>query len=815
MLFRKLLLSAASVASALVVSSALAAHNIEGVVTDGKGKPISNAKISVHGSTIVLKTDANGRFKVMEQVQHADELHVVAAGYNHASVDLSEQTSLYNIVLSPALIERIDVTATPLHGSTLESATPITVLSDEELKNKHASTLGETLKGELGVHSSYYGPVSSTPIIRGLDGPRVLIAQNGLDVGDASRVGPDHVVSTETSTVKQIEVLRGPATLFYGSGAIGGVVNVVDNRVPKALEESAEVQLSFGDVADESEFSFAVNTGIENAFGSNDVALHADGFYRDSSDYKVPGNPELHDEHDEDHDEHEEDHNDHDEEHDDHDEDHDEHEEVHGSQLLENSASRSKGFNVGASLLLDNGFVGISVGYLDRLYGIPGHAHAHDEEHDEHEEDHDEHEEDHDEHEEDHDEHEEHDEHAEEGYVMGDMRQTRVQIASEFSIANSWVTGINTRFGITNYQHQELEFDEFGDSEVGTQFNNDSWELRSDLLLADVSDWHGALTFDIKSSDFEAIGEEAFTPPSETKSYAIGLLEEKHFDDVLVQLGARAENVSIDSDLHSFEFTPVSLSAGLVYDFTSGYNFAASYTHSSRAPSAAELLSYGAHIGTNSFEIGAIYSSVDGSTTYNESAIEEETSNNIELSLRKFEGNTGFVINAFYNEVDDFYYQANTGVTIDELNTYKYEARNAEFYGVEAQWVWQASSDLKVTMQADSINGKLSSGEYLPRIPPVRLGTTFNYEMENTALELSVMHNFEQDKVAELETATDAYTMVDVKVNHYMTVNNIDMTVFAKINNVFDEEARVHTSFLKNDTLLPSRAFVLGFRAAF
>ena len=155
MSFRKLLLSAASVASALVVSSALAAHNIEGVVTDGKGKPISNAKISVHGSTIVLKTDANGRFKVMEQVQHADELHVVAAGYNHASVDLSEQTSLYNIVLSPALIERIDVTATPLHGSTLESATPITVLSDEELKNKHASTLGETLKGELGVHSSY------------------------------------------------------------------------------------------------------------------------------------------------------------------------------------------------------------------------------------------------------------------------------------------------------------------------------------------------------------------------------------------------------------------------------------------------------------------------------------------------------------------------------------------------------------------------------------------------------------------------------------------------------------------------------------
>lgn len=778
--------------SVLSASLAYAAHSIEGLVKDAKGAPVKNAKVFVHGSTLVVTTDQSGRFKLTEQMKHIEELHVVASGFNHASVKLSENITSYNIVLSPSLIERIDVTATPLHGSTLESATPISVLSDQELKNKHASTLGETLKAELGVHSSYYGPVSSTPIIRGLDGPRVLIAQNGLDVGDASRVGPDHVVSTETSTVKQIEVLRGPATLFYGSGAIGGVVNVVDNRVPRELERSSEWQYSFGTVAGESELSFALNGGAEQALSGKDIAWHVDAFYRDSSDYDVPADPELHVD-EEEHAEHAED--------------------GHGSFTLANSASRSKGGTVGASVLLDNGFVGVSVGYLDRLYGIPGHAHAH-EEHDEHEE-HEEHADEHEEHADEHEGHDDHDEHGEEGFVKGDMRQTRVQLISELTFKNSWITGLNTKFGVTNYQHQELEFDGIGGVEVGTQFNNDAWELRSDMLLADLNDWHGALTFDIKSSDFEAIGEEAFTPPSKTKSYAIGLLEEKHFDNVLVQLGARAEQVSIDSDLYSFDFSPVSLSAGLVYDFASGYNIAASYTHSSRAPSAGELLSYGPHIGTRSFELGAIFDSIDGSTSVIESDMVEETSNNIELSLRKFEGDVGFVVNAFFNQVDDFYYQANTGEELDELPVYRYEARDAEFYGVEAQWIWQANQDLKITVQADSINGKLTSGEYLPRIPPTRLGTTFDYELENTSIELSVMHHFEQDKTGAMETTTDSYSMVDIKVNHYLPLAGMDTTLFFKINNLFDEEARVHSSFLKNDTLLPSRSFVVGIRGMY
>jgi iron complex outermembrane recepter protein len=859
---------------------AAAEHSISGVVKDTSGKPIAGALIEIHGTRLTTITNARGEFTFSEASDHVDELHISAPGYNHINVSLLEvaknpasssnsaseateaaqQNDFFDITLQKALIERIHVTATPLHGSTLESATPITVISDLDLKNKHAPTLGETLKGELGVHSSYYGPVSSTPIIRGLDGPRVLIAQNGLDVGDASRVGPDHVVATESSTVKQIEVLRGPATLFYGSGAIGGVVNVVDNRVPQIVEHTKEFKVTYGSVADQFEASAVLNGGIGLSSGA-EIAWHFDAFYRDSGDYKVPGNPINESAAHDDHDEHEE------ALEDEHGDDHDNHDD----HKIENSSSTAKGFNVGASWILDNGFVGGSVGVIERIYGIPGHAHGADE--GEHAEgdvfDGDIHEED-----EHHD-----DEHAEEG-VLGDMSQTRVQVISEFALNNDWFSGINSKFALTQYTHKEIE-----DGAIGTIFENDSWQLRTDLLLNEFSEWHGALTFDVKQSDFMAIGDEAFTPPSKTTSAALGLLEEKHFGDVLVQLGARIEHVDIDAELVSQKlnqsFQPISLSAGLVYDFASGYNVGLSYTHSSRAPSASELFAFGPHIGTNSYEVGATYDfllededhddhdadhetdpGTENGVEHEESheidevfelhtgALTEETSNNIELSLRKFEGNTGFTINVFYNQVENFYFQQNTGLlfdgehleivhaeehvdehideepvgeeTTDEheehedlLPIYHFQAQDAEFYGIEAQFVWQATDAFKVNLQADSINGKLKSGEYLPRIPPMRAGAKFNYDWTNTSLEVGIMHNFEQTKTAELETATDAYTLVDLRLNHTLSLREQDVDLYFKVDNLFNEEARVHTSFLKDQTLMPARNISLGVSVVF
>lgn len=833
--------------SLLLASYSLYADQITGVVKDENNQPIAKAKVELHGQHGVFYTDENGKFIISaEAVSTPVELHVSAKGYKHVTLHEAAQNNI-SVTLKTSILEYVDVHGTPLHASMLESASPITVLSDEELKHNHAPTLGETLKSQVGIHSTYYGPSASSPIIRGLDGPRVMVAQNSLDVGDASRVGPDHVVSTDTATVKQVEILRGPATLIFGNGAIGGVVNVVDNRVPTNSEFEADWTLSHNTVADENEASFNLTTG------SDDFAFHIDGFKRDADDYEIPGHPEqdIHEgETEEEHEEHEA--------------------EFNGT--LENSASESKGINVGASYLLDNGYVGISVGKLDKLYGITGHSHGHEEEHGE-------------------------EEHEEEGHeeesVMGDMEQDRVQIISELNLNNNWLSAIKTKYGYTDYQHAEIE-----NGAVGTTFNNESHQFKTDLLLKEVDEWHGALTFDYRSSDFSATGEEAFTPPSETNAFAVALLEEKHFGDVLVQLGVRAESVKLEanqlfevgeheeehhdeeehheeeghSDEHHGEimsfsqrFHPISLSAGLVWDFTEGQNIGISFSHSERAPTASEVFSFGPHIGTNTFEVGALYEiHQEGEEVHielNDKDLKLETSNNIDISYRKFDGDFGVIFNVFYNRIQDFYYQANTGLFREDGHDHGHEdehhedehhdeegvgeehdehgeeehhedehghadeeaglpvfinqARNAELYGFEAQFIWQLTPSYKLKLQSDYIRGKLTDGGNLPRIPPARLGATLDYTGENWDGKLEVSHNFKQDDIATYETETDAYTMVNLAASYYFNVGEQDLTAFFKANNITDEEARVHSSYLKSTTLLPGRGITVGIRGSF
>ena len=802
-----------ALATAVLFAQNTWAATISGTVTNADGQPVQGALVELLGSAVSVKTRADGRFTLESGKIEDIELHVTAGGYSHTNVHLTTNNpSPVQVALKRSVIEQIDVIGSPLHGSVLESATPVNVLAEDELRMKQASTIGETLKSEVGIHASYFGPVSSSPIIRGLDGPRVMITQNSLDSSDASRVGPDHIVASEAATARQIEVLRGPATLIYGSGAIGGVVNVVDDRVPTSNLTEGDWQLSRNTVADEDQAAFSLTTG------AGDVALHVDGFWRDGDDYKIPGPAELESAHEEE--EHEE-------------EGHDEHEEheEHNNGVLENSAAKATGFNVGASYLLDNGYVGFSYGRLDRTYGIPGHAHG----------------------EEEHGEHEEEEGAHEEEIVQGDLEQDRWQILSELNLDGEWLAGVNTRLGYTDYKHAEIE-----NGVVGTTFSNQTLQTRLDLQLQEMAGWRSTVSFEYKNTDFEAIGAEAFTPPSETDLFGAAVMGEKHFDDVLLQWGARVERVEISAtpgdielggDEHPMEatagfaeqdFSPVNLSLGAVWDFTPGYNLALSFTHAQRAPSASELYAFGPHIGTSTFEVGALYQVHDeGNGEFhldlrNDSPALEK-SNNIDLSLRKFEGDIGFIVNLFYNQVDNFYYQRNTRLMSGGLHSHDeheeeagheheeaaglpvlvFEQADAKLYGFEGEFIWQAASTLKATLMADYIRGKLDDGGNLPRIPPMRLGTVFNYQQDAWAAELSAIHHFEQDDISELETSTDSYTMVDANVSYLVDLGENEVTAYLKVNNLTDTEGRVHSSFLKNRTLLPGRGVVMGIRGSF
>lgn len=818
--------------AAAVNAPSVWANSISGVVKNAQGAPVANAEINVIGAAARTVSDEQGRFTLTGVPVNQVELHISARRYGHANVELTVPSSGVNnveLVIQASTLEIIDVTASPLHASITESALPVSVLAGDRLKMQQAATLGDTLRKEVGVHSNFHGGVASSPIIRGLDGPRVLIMQNGLDAGDASRVGPDHSVATEASTATQIEVLRGPATLFYGSGAIGGVVNIVDERVPTSSTPRAEWLAELQSV----DSAKLVAGSLVN--GNDKYAVYLDGFWRDTINYKAPGDwqGELHAEHDE--------HADHDHGHEhDHEDEH-----AHDSaaaRRIANTASTSKGFTVGGSRLLENGFVGLSYGRLDREYGIPGHSHGGGEEE-----------------------------------VLADKQQDRLQLQSELFFTHPWIRQVNSRLAFTDYQHAEIE-----NGDVGTVFKNKSHEARFEVLHQPFYHWKGGLSVHYKYSDFEAVGSEAFTPPSETTMLALGWMTERHFGPVLVQLGARVEQVDLTAaqvrlpelplhahggDAHEHDhdhdhdhssgveitrifavdnrYAPTSFSAGLVWDFAEGYNLGVSASRSERAPSAAELLSFGPHIGTRSYEIGSLFqlnADQDG-FELNRNGFDMELSRNLDLTLRKFNGDFGFVLNAFYNRVDNYFYQRNTGLFAefthehgdeehdhsddhqhdhdhghshsDELPVYLFANENVDLHGFEAQFVWQLSEPYRLTVQGDYIRARLRDGGELPRTPPLRLMTELAYQGNHFDADFSISRYFKQEKTAAFEDASAAYTLVDASVSYRFNLGAQDLVAYVKAQNLTDELALVHTSFLRDITPLPGRNFSVGIRGTF
>jgi len=785
----------------LLASPSVLAQTLSGTVTNAAGKPLANATVEIEALKRVTSTNELGEFTFSNVKEGDYTLHIFASGFAHLHEHTQAQSDNAggaNFVLARSAIEVIDVHATPMHLSVMESATPVSVLSGETLRRQQAATLGDTLEKLPGVQSNFHGNVASTPIIRGLSGPRVLITQNGLDVSDVSRVGPDHAVASEASTAKQIEVLRGPATLFFGSGAIGGVVNVVDQRVPTSTETRGEFVLETQTVNDQKLGTFNVTTGVDN------IAFYADGFYRDSNDYETPVAPDIDD--------------------------------PDGAHVVENSNEESSGFTLGTSYLFDQGYVGVAVERFEREYGVPGHSHGGD------------------------------------TSVFADLEQTKYQLLGEYNFTNDFLQSVHFRAGYTDYEHAEVE-----GGLVGTTFSNETEELRVDLLHKPMAGWRGGISLHYKGSDVFAQGEEAFTPPSEMEMFAVALMEERHFGDFLVQLGARAESVTLDAssvllpelDAHEHddehdhdehahdehehegsefvrqfavdqEITPISLSAGVVYTINESYNVGVSLSRSERAPSASELLSFGPHIGTRTYEIGALFDlSEEGEFVLSQTAIDLETANNIDLTFRKTQGDVGFVFNAFYNQVDNYYFQEETGLFAesghdhahdeeghdeeehsedehsDELPVYLFGSADAVLHGFELQVAWQTTDNLKLDFFADYVKARLKDGGALPRTSPMRVGSHVAYTLDNFRADLDITYFAKQDDISTFETETDGYTLVDASITYDIPLGDIDLSVYLSGENLTDEEARVHTSFLKDIAPRPGRNFAFGVRGYF
>ena len=791
----KLTLISSAVFSVLCSHSAFAA-TVTGKITDDKNQPIENAAVHVHGKDQGVKTNAQGEFSI--DVDSQSQLHVSKDNFIDSRIAVNENSSNVTVSLTPTSVETVVVYASALHKNSLEMISPVSVLSGDELKNKSKATLGETLKGLPGVNASYFGPVSSSPIIRGLDGPRVKITQNGLDASDASRIGPDHATSSDSLAAEQIEVLRGPSTLLYGSGAIGGVVNVVDNRIPTSnLDDlTGAAEYSHDTISNSNTVAAKLETGND---GFN---FHFDGTKRSGDDYETPTFNIT-------------------------DEDGDV--ETHNS--VENTFIDSDTFNVGTSYVGDHLTVGFSYGSIETDYGIPGHEH--------HEHDHEGETE------------EEHDEHAdeeEEESVYAHLEQDRWQGLISYALDNNWIENINLRVGYTDYKHSEIE-----DGEIGTTFKNETTEARLNVEHK-LAQWHGMMGYHYSESDYDAIGEEAFTPASVTTTHALYLLEEREFGDVTLELGARIEDYEITSTItesehahdhdeeedhdegeeesiaYSESFTNVSASAGAIWQYTPGQSVALSLSHSERAPLSAELLSNGLHIATGTYELGLGYHIEDNEVHFEPEDIKQEKSTNLDFSFRRFSGDFGYTVNFFYNDIKNFYYQQNTELVYDEedglesaigahddaVAVYQFASKDAELYGVEFDVHYQIDPNAMVKVFGDSTRAKLKDDEgNLPRIPANKLGSELQYNVGDLQLTLTGTHYFEQDNISAYETKTDGYTIVDAQANYQLSLGAIDTQLYLNVDNITDELGFVHSSFIKDKAPLPGRNFRFGIRGYF
>ena len=658
--------------------------------------------------------------------------------------------------------------------SDLDGLISSTLIEKDQLDLLQSSSLGETLKTIPGVHANYFGPSASSPIIRGLDGPRIKMMQNGLDSGDASRLSPDHQVSSETSSASQIEVLRGPATLLHGSGAIGGVVNVIDQRIPRQLaqETSGGLMTSYNGGDKEKATSAHVSTAINN------IGLYADAFVRDAENTSIPNDFMV--------------------------------------EEIENSQAKAYGYTFGTSYFGDDMRLGASFGLVKSQYGLIGHAHHEDEHHeDEHHED--EH------HEDEHHEDEHHeDEHHDDALPFVDTVQKRVGLEANWYNLGNDINEISFKFAYTDYQLQEIEQDH-----IATQIDNQSNEAKLQVHHQWLSGWDGIVGIHWQKSDLTPVGEEVSSAPATTEASALYFTQSKKTDTIEWHVGARIEDVRITPDLpydnaeNSVDFTPVSGSLGLIWQPNNQHSLLVNVNHSQRALSAAELFSFGEHLGTSTFDVGAYFSmaSLGGAALYQPmaefNALHTEDSNTIDFGWQYNGDKVTFASSVYYSKVKNFAYQSFVDLSGEGLPIYQYLQEDVSIRGGEFQLNYYATDNLFFKTFVDVTEIKLSNGDYLPRIPPMRIGGELNYDLNSWQMSLNASHYAKQDKVAVNEHETAGYTLVGLTVAKQQEVAVGQLKYYLKVNNVLDEYAQVHSSFIKDDAPLAGVSAKLGISLAF
>ena len=720
-------------------------------------------------------------------------------------------------------VEEVIVQASLLNVTEDEIGDPLHILSGSDVSDLGTVSLGEVLDSLVGVTSADYGSAVGQPIIRGLSGSRVKILTNGLVNRDIAGIGADHKNEVDLNDIQQIEVVRGPSSLLYANGVTGGIVNIVDNTI--AMEDVVDRVFKLGLETQ------SVNSGDAQSFSVKDNlgGLNVYFSYSDASfgNYDVPSGAILHEEeHDEDDDDHED--GDHDDHHDD------------DKGYLENSDSAQEATRFGVSKVADWGYVGLSVSSSESLFGIPFHGEEHDEE--EHEGEH------------------------EDERIFSSTDSDKFNIKGSIKLDSDLVNNLDFFYQDSDYAHTEQHAEEeHGDEDHGdedrddhghgeegpTTFTNDSYEhgmifdLSNDLMTQKVS-------LNVSDETVSIIGEEAFMNPADREELTLGYFARRDFDLFELSFGVRYDQIDTNGSVtghheeeeephdeeeeheeetenYSFSSNNVSFAIDLCRPINDNWDLNFGYSSVERAPSVVELFMNGPHLATGRFETGNVN-------------LATETSNNIDIALSYESDNFYATATIFRNDVDNYVYlmdihdeddhDDHMGAMSEDddhddhdehghaegLIEANYMQQNAELDGYELEIgrIFNLDNgDLEVSFGRDVVNGTLADGMNIPRLSPARNIYSVKYFANDYLFDLSFKDVDDQTDVAEEETPTMGYQMLDTKLVKTFDLNGNSLRVSVFANNLLDEVARNHSSFVKNQVPLPGRNYGIRFNLTF
>ena len=642
----------------------------------------------------------------------------------------------------------IIVTA-PYQRNRLDVLSGTSVLTGVQLTTELKPTIGDTLASQPGVSASSFGPNASRPILRGFQGERVRVLTDGIGSFDVSNTSVDHAVVINPLTADRIEVLRGPSALLYGSSAIGGVVNVIDSRIPRHVpDEPMHVDgiANYASAADERAVSGAVDVPVGGGFVG-----HVDASYTKTGDLRTGGyilspalraqaaasnDPDIASLAD-----------------------------LKGR--LPNSAAETSDIAAGLAYIGDGGNIGFSVNRYDSIYGVPTRYAL--------------------------------DPAVEDEMVRLDVKQTRADLRAEVDTGGGLLGSIKLRAGFADYQHSEIA----DDGAVGTTFYDQGIEGRLEFVQNKRGSWEGAFGGQLLVRDFNVIGDEAFLPRNSTTQIGLFTLQSFDVGPLRAEAGGRFEHSQVDAFASAAlgngditrRFDALSGSLGASYAVLPDWRLGLSGSYTERAPSAEELYPNGPHAGTQAFEIG-------------DPDLQKESSKGLELSLRGSGDRYSLALSGFYNWFDNFIYDQQTGAVEDGLPVFQIYQGKAQYYGAEIEASYRLAQlgdfALNVDALADYVHANIDHVGPAPRIPPFRTLGGIEAQSDRLTARIEAEYNGKQTRVAQFETPTQDFTRVNASFSYKPFADN-QSAIILSADNIFDVEARRAASFLKDYAPLAGR----------